>query len=57
MEGVLLCMGAGTPVLALCKVTGLTAQGKEELHKGRSGTCRPELVVPEHSHGRWDGYT
>lgn len=57
MEGVLLCMGAGTPVLALCKVTGLTAQGKGELHKGRSGTCRPELVVPEHSHGRWDGYT
>lgn len=44
MEWIWLCIGAGTPVLALCKVAGFTTKDKGELHKGRSGTCRPELV-------------
>lgn len=38
MEWISLCIsGAGTPVLALCKVSGFAAQGKGkgELHEGR----------------------
>lgn len=36
MEWISLCIsGAGTLMLALCKVSGFAAQGKGELHEGR----------------------